>query len=197
MIYIRLLFLSICFVLPVVSHAASYDCDKAVGKIEKAICLDGEVSELDSNLGRLYYSLKRESGLVVEDQKSWLKNIRNKCENIECLRSVYIARILYLKNAKLCPVMDKDILGSWVRVKNGFFEEMSFSEEEGSKNFSSWLHHRPELNGTWKFVNCIIQINGGSESLSFELKIQQISDKEMRVFDDDEQKTAVYKRIAK
>lgn len=197
MIYIRLFFLYILFVFPVVSHAASFDCEKAVGGIEKTICLDSEVSDLDSNLGRLYYSLKGKSSSIVEDQKNWLKNTRNKCENIDCLRSVYAARISYLKNAKPCPAIDKDILGSWVRVKNGFFEEMSFSENDGSKEFSSWLHHRPELNGTWKFSNCTIQINGGSGSLNFAFKILKISDKEMQVFDDDEQKTAVYKRIAR
>lgn len=197
MIDIRLFLSSIFFVFPSILHAASFDCEKAVSKIEKIICLDREVSDLDSNLGRLFYLLKGGSKSIVEDQKNWLKNTRDKCEDIDCLKSVYIARISFLKNANPCPAVEKDILGSWVRVKNGFFEEMSFYESNGSKDFSSWLHHRPELNGTWKFSNCIIQIDGGSGGLNFALKIQKISDKEMRVFDDDEQRTAVYKRIAR
>lgn len=197
LINVRLFFLYIFLIFPVVSHAASFDCEKAVGGIENKICLDREVSDLDSNLAHLYYSLKDKSNSIVEDQKNWLKNTRNKCENIDCLRSVYAARISHLKNAKPCPAIEKDILGYWVRVKNGFFEEMSFSENGGSKGFSSWLHHRPELNGTWKFSNCTIQINDGSGGLNFVFKIIKISDKEMQVFDDDEQKTAIYKRITK
>jgi len=197
MIYIRLLLSSIFFVFPAILHAASFDCEKAVSKIEKMICVDGEVSDLDSKLGRLFHLAKWGAKSIVEDQKNWLKNTRDKCEDIDCLKAVYVARISILKNANTCPVIEKDILGFWIRVKNGFFEEMSFSESNGSKDFSSWLHHRPELNGTWKFSNCVIQIDGGSGGLNFSLKIQKISDREMRVFDDDEQRTAVYKRIAR
>jgi len=197
MIYIRLLLSSIFFVFPAILHAASFDCEKAVSKIEKMICVDGEVSDLDSKLGRLFHLAKWGAKSIVEDQKNWLKNTRDKCEDIDCLKAVYVARISILKNANTCPVIEKDILGFWIRVKNGFFEEMSFSESNGSKDFSSWLHHRPELNGTWKFSNCVIQIDGGPGGLNFSLKIQKISDREMRVFDDDEQRTAVYKRIAR
>ena len=68
MIYIRLFLSSIFFVFPSILHAASFDCEKAVSKIEKIICLDREVSDLDSNLGRLFYLLK--GGVKIYCQRS-------------------------------------------------------------------------------------------------------------------------------
>ena len=82
MIYIRLFLSSIFFVFPSILHAASFDCEKAVSKIEKIICLDREVSDLDSNLGRLFYLLKGGSKSIVEDQKNWLKNTRCRLHTI-------------------------------------------------------------------------------------------------------------------
>ena len=83
MIYIRLFLSSIFFVFPSILHAASFDCEKAVSKIEKIICLDREVSDLDSNLGRLFYLLKGGSKSIVEDQKNWLKNTRDKHKTLK------------------------------------------------------------------------------------------------------------------
>jgi uncharacterized protein len=195
--FIRFFAMFVFFVFSATLHAASFDCVKAVSVIEKTICSDKELSDLDSDLGKLFYSLKGDLKSVIEDQKLWLRNTRNRCEDVDCLKSVYLLRISYLKSIYLCPATDKNILGSWVRVKNGFFEEMSFSENDEIKNFSSWLHHRPELNGTWVFSNCSIQIEGASGGVSFVLKVLKMSDKEMQIFDEDEQKSAIYRRIAR
>ena len=66
-----------------VAAAASFPCEKAQTRIEKAICADAEVSQLDEYLGR-YYSgartaLRESASCLVADQRQWLSSVRNGC----------------------------------------------------------------------------------------------------------------------
>lgn len=46
---------------------------------------------------------------------------------------------------------EKIILGDWCAGSdNSFHEEFSLTIEDGEHVFSSWLHHRPDGNGTWE-----------------------------------------------
>jgi uncharacterized protein len=80
--------------------AASFDCAKAQSRIEKAICADAQVSDLDEYLGRYYSAARaavRESAAcLAADQKQWLSAVRNKCEDTACLRKVYRERLAEL-----------------------------------------------------------------------------------------------------
>lgn len=80
--------------------AASFDCSKAGTRVEKAICADAAVSELDSQLGRTYSDLIR--GLPQKDatnlrneQKIWI-GTRNQCKDAKCLSDLYHQRVEYL-----------------------------------------------------------------------------------------------------
>lgn len=77
--------------------AASFPCEKAQSRIEKAICADAEVSDLDEYLGR-YYSgartaVREGASCLVADQKQWLSSVRNACQDATCLKKVYIDRL--------------------------------------------------------------------------------------------------------
>ena len=77
--------------------AASFDCAKAQSRVEKAICADREVSDLDEYLGRYYSAaratLRESASCLAADQKQWLGAVRNRCADAACLRKVYLERL--------------------------------------------------------------------------------------------------------
>jgi uncharacterized protein len=80
----------------------SFDCTKAMKNVERLICFDTELSALDGRMADVYRRIAAVSPykdrLKIE-QRQWLKNHRNACANIECLRAVYQNRILALEAA--------------------------------------------------------------------------------------------------
>jgi uncharacterized protein len=79
--------------------AASFACEKAQSRIEKAICADAEVSQLDEYLGRYYAAaretLRESADCLRADQTQWLR-MRNACADAACLRKVYLERLAVL-----------------------------------------------------------------------------------------------------
>jgi len=85
---------------PIVAHAASFDCKKASTPVEKRICANTQLSNLDSTLDSAYrlvlrsdYPNKEE---VRREQKAWLAE-RNRCNTDECIQFAYEARITKLE----------------------------------------------------------------------------------------------------
>ena len=77
--------------------AASFPCEKAQTSIEKAICADAEVSDLDEYLGRYYSAarsaLGRAGNCMRADQQQWLREVRNACADAACLKKAYLERL--------------------------------------------------------------------------------------------------------
>jgi uncharacterized protein len=77
--------------------AASFPCEKAQTRIEKAICADREVSDLDESLGRYYAAARSALGRAGEclraDQQQWLREVRNACADAACLKKAYLERL--------------------------------------------------------------------------------------------------------
>jgi len=81
-------------------HAANFDCGKATSKVEKIICSDGELSKLDESLNKAYLEALQRPDIkdrTIESQRRWLKNERNVCQNAECIKKAYKARIKELE----------------------------------------------------------------------------------------------------
>ncbi|WP_431103992.1 lysozyme inhibitor LprI family protein [Roseateles noduli] len=94
--------------LPRQAEAASFDCKKAGGRIERLICGDPSLSELDDLLQTAYLSRGRPADdgddlkvpeKVVTEQKRWLAT-RNACRDAGCLETLYEQRIAALSS---CP----------------------------------------------------------------------------------------------
>lgn len=73
---------------------ASFPCDAASTPIEKAICSDAGLAELDRIVGLLFERAQRNypDSDVRGLQLSWLRDVRNACENLQCLHEVYADR---------------------------------------------------------------------------------------------------------
>jgi uncharacterized protein len=89
----------ICFIfLSSISHAASFDCSKALTYVEKTICADTLLGKLDQALSDNYKTMLGEDigeGAKKDlkaTQKKWLSN-RNICTNNNCLIEVYRKRV--------------------------------------------------------------------------------------------------------
>lgn len=78
------------------AYAASFDCAGAGTKVEKLICGDAGLSKLDKELSATYKAaLKdgKQADSIKQAQKQWLKETRNTCQDVECLRAAYRNRI--------------------------------------------------------------------------------------------------------
>jgi uncharacterized protein len=80
--------------------AASFSCANASTLVEQAICSDRNLSVLDEDLAQAYRRVllnSSDAGTVKADQQSWLTNVRNKCSNVQCLRTAYSDRLAALE----------------------------------------------------------------------------------------------------
>ena len=78
------------------AFAASFDCSKAGTPIEKAICSYPELSALDEQLASAYRAAATTSAdqnQLKHEQRTWITQIRNACEDTNCLARAYQSRI--------------------------------------------------------------------------------------------------------
>lgn len=94
-------------VMSLPAQAASFDCGKAVSKIEKFICGDDELSKLDETLSKTYRQALKRSGddkqQVIKEQRFWLKITHMSCKDAACLKELYAKRIHELTEYSYVP----------------------------------------------------------------------------------------------
>ena len=96
---VRLLLVVIIMVAPRVGIGASFNCSQAGTSVEKTICASQTLSRLDEQLAKAYESvlvLSDHPDVVKSQQRAWLRNIRNKCQDEPCLQSAYEHRLAQL-----------------------------------------------------------------------------------------------------
>lgn len=76
--------------------AAGFDCAKAGTKIEKQICANPTLDQLDFELNRAYYAAIQIDG-VRQGQRDWVKTVRNNAPNDDIMIIVYNQRIAELE----------------------------------------------------------------------------------------------------
>lgn len=78
---------------------ASFDCRKAATSVEKVICGDPQISDLDGQLAKLYAAALRTGAsqdAVRTAQRAWIK-LRNGCADSSCVKAAYEERIAELR----------------------------------------------------------------------------------------------------
>ena len=116
-----------------ITHAASFDCTKATTLVEKAICSESDLSALDEQLMAKYKDALSSAPNVANlknDQKSWLVNTRNKCQDTACLNRVYTERIAVLERSagtaapsSSSKKADVSWAGTWNRARSTSYTE--------------------------------------------------------------------------
>jgi uncharacterized protein len=123
---IKLLFASL-FLLPITGYATSFDCTKASTLVEKAVCAEKTLSDLDDLLSKTYKtaSLNFPNAKTLETaQRAWLKK-RNHCSDSACIKSSYEARINELNSLSPSGEANNVVMGRchmdscwWWKVEN-------------------------------------------------------------------------------
>lgn len=81
-----------------VSHSAfgaSFDCNKAASVMEKMICSNSELSQLDEKMAAAYkhaLANANNSAIIKARQRDWIKSVRNQCQDAACIAQAYSRR---------------------------------------------------------------------------------------------------------
>ncbi|MDD1611201.1 MAG: lysozyme inhibitor LprI family protein [Methylococcaceae bacterium] len=96
--FARVLSVSVLAVFASTAQAVSFDCQKAKTFIEKAICQNPDLSELDDELGSQYQMAltnNKKPEVFKKQQLTWLKQ-RDTCQTVDCVKKAYKQRIATL-----------------------------------------------------------------------------------------------------
>lgn len=91
---------------PSAAISPSFDCPRASNNAERLICATPELAVLDLSLANAYRDLWAERTSVdlrkqlKEAQNYWLRNVRDRCTEAECLKAAYELRIAHLRDAR-------------------------------------------------------------------------------------------------
>lgn len=73
--------------------APSFDCAKAALAVERMICADSDLAVRDRALALIYGKLSKDFPNVRKIQRKWLRDERDACRNVDCVRLAYDRRI--------------------------------------------------------------------------------------------------------
>lgn len=94
-----LLSVLVLLIFPITVIGASFDCKKSCTFVEQAICINKRLSKLDDKLAEEYkkaIEIAFAPDVLKQEQRDWLDNERNVCQDVACLKRVYKERIEYL-----------------------------------------------------------------------------------------------------
>jgi uncharacterized protein len=78
------------------AHATSFDCSKGRSVTERMICSNNDLSQLDDELGKLYWAIRRHTAdrraFIADSDSKWLWREHN-CTDRDCLVNWYHGRI--------------------------------------------------------------------------------------------------------
>lgn len=122
-----LLALLLIVIQTIPAYSASFDCKKAKTAVEKMICSDESLSKLDEELAKVYaqaLTAVPDRNTLKKEQREWVKNKRNTCNDTNCLLISYKNRITKLEanidfNIRNTSqyISDKEIWGVWEELK--------------------------------------------------------------------------------
>jgi uncharacterized protein YecT (DUF1311 family) len=95
----RLFFFLLIFLQGAVAHTAGFDCkSSSLTQVETMICADSNLSGNDSHLNSLFkkaltVSTEQEKAQLVEEQRRWLRDVRDNCSSTVCLQETQTRRL--------------------------------------------------------------------------------------------------------
>ncbi|MFK7089053.1 lysozyme inhibitor LprI family protein [Chromobacterium violaceum] len=189
---------------PWISNSAwAINCSAKSSSSEKIICNSPELSHKDSILNEKYrtallITTNKES--LINQQRSWLKNYRDKCKDSTCLAQVYSKRVseveeLIYKSAQTCTIQEPMLTGSWNGIRDAEFDTFELNKDH---LFNSWRNERPEYSDKkWEFDSktCQLHIFSGEDKLDFKYHIIIMPNKQLVTIRQSPIESSVYKKI--
>lgn len=190
--------LNIIFLTLLVSshcYAASFECSKAKSAVEKAICSDSDLNNLDEQLSQTYKSALNTHPMpdyVKARQREWNKDnaLCDKSKLVACLKTKYTQRIASLNKASLVRVYsnsekftyaDGDAVAelwdesgkTYISLWGGFRIHRQASNDAGKPIYTGC-----EFEGVIPNLNAGQAIGANKVTLKFEASKNQISIKD-------------------
>lgn len=110
----------VLLMIPLHSYSAGFDCAKAGTWVEKTLCADPQLSDLDSRLMLAYRQALPQASGVKSAQITWLTSVRNACQDIACLKQAYTSRLAELDATASSPTTQSPpISGEYKRYYQG------------------------------------------------------------------------------
>lgn len=78
----------------------SFDCSKAASDPERLICSDRGLAALDVSLNQYYQSVSQQPE-QREAQTTWIREVRDGCGDVVCMRAAYETRLAALEEAAM------------------------------------------------------------------------------------------------
>lgn len=164
------------FISQVSAIGPSFDCSKASTTVEKMICSDKGLSELDDRMEKAYSRALMNSNSpakLKQNQREWLK-VRNTCHEIACLTESYKSQLAFLESN-----MDNDVaLRSSKEIPDKQKNVYSFKLEKdtGWNVCNALLENYNKLQPAKESFACELNFDSGNPQLSLpkwqELKIE-------------------------
>lgn len=79
----------------------SFDCGKARTLVEKLICANPRLARMDARMAIAYFTLRTRGDLsrqLLNEQRVWLRESRNRCESLDCLVEEHTKRVHSLES---------------------------------------------------------------------------------------------------
>jgi len=180
----RFILIAALFVVPATSQSAGFDCSKASSPVEELICEDTPqsrlLSELDSRMSSAYeqaITVAEDPRRLKEEQRRWLRDVRDHCSDPSCLEIVYTDRIqqllrhvLLISNEKeeaICKTVVDAVNDGSIAKRFMPFEMASEDDTrawaENRSNFSSlYLRQTLKINAHGKPITLGLVRGGGT-----------------------------------
>src|SRR3989338_6413874 len=100
----KVLFVVVAVLSWISGFSAGFDCNKASNDVENMICENADLEWLDKILSDTYIAVLKSvpnKHAIKVDQKKWLKTVRDRCNDTDCIDLAYekrIADLSYLWN---------------------------------------------------------------------------------------------------
>lgn len=179
--YLQHLAVAGLLVLPIHSYAASFNCAKAETWVEKNVCTDPHLSNLDESLASSYKNAlaNASNGSTLKKvQKEWLHSVRNACEDLACLTDAYTSRIAELDDMVTGESTSMAVSGEYQRYNGNKLDDASATitvrelknEQVDIEGNAIWIGNvetgninMGELNGSFPIDKNVIHYTDGEE----------------------------------
>lgn len=141
-----LLCLLLVSLAPTGAIAASFDCERAIARVEKVICGTPSLSQLDSQLATVFKTAltavaPSSKQALLTEQRNWINHTRDICQDAACMEEAYLKRIdvlarneRYIVDKPSCEIPDGNSCRSVVVLRDPNSRLQSFDQSMSDRN---------------------------------------------------------------